>query len=139
MRSKRRGLLFGPREGGCWTFLLQQAWLSFAATAGLAWFFQTPLLVGLATAFFSEAIGLTLFLAVVAQLFWAGDELTWIPDQFYQLLGLLFVLMLLCPLGDRVLANGVFPQLAFAIFCLLGCLLILSLLLRAVMSLRKKS
>lgn len=138
MRSKRRGLLFGPREAGCWTFLLQQAWLSFAATAGLAWFFPNYLTVGIAAFFMSEALGLTLFLAVVAQLFWASETLNWIPDVFYQILGWLFLVMMLCPLAYALMPNQIARPLMLGILCLFGMLLVISLIIRAIMALRDR-
>jgi hypothetical protein len=138
MRSKRRGLLFGPREAGCWTFLLQQSWLSFAATAGLAWFFPTPLMVGIAAFFMSEALGLTLFLVVVAQLFWASYNLMWLPSGFYQILSWLFLVMMLCPLAHALMPNQIAMPLMLGIISLFGLLLAISLIIRAVMALRDR-
>ncbi len=138
MRSNRRGLLFGPREAGCWTFLLQQAWLSCAATAGLAWFFPNPLMVSIAAFFMSEALGLTLFLVAVAQLYWACHTLDWIPDAFYQILGWLFLVMIPCPLAHALMPNQIAMPLMLGILSLFGLLLAISLIIRAVMALRDR-
>ncbi|MBX3171206.1 MAG: hypothetical protein KF760_27605 [Candidatus Eremiobacteraeota bacterium] len=67
MRQRGLGLLFGPREGGCWEFLLCQAWLSGLAASAVAWFTGSRWIWEIARGFLSEAVVITLLLASVAQ------------------------------------------------------------------------
>lgn len=134
MRSTRRGLLFGPREAGCWTFLLWQSWLCSAVSAGLAWLYPHKLLFEICLSFFSEAAALSLFLLVVAQVFWAEERLKWVPDWFYQLLGWLFLLMMGCPIAGLITSIELFLDVFRGLILLYASLLSLSLILRLLLS-----
>lgn len=129
MRNRRRGLLFGPREAGCWHVLLTQAWLC-AVIAGVAAHFTKFVWVQqLALMFASEAVGLTLFLLSVAQAFWFEERfpsLGWL----LQVVGYVFLGTMLC-----LMVLPLFPALGQVIAYLLQFLLAslgLSLLLRIV-------
>ena len=134
MRSSKRGLLFGPREAGCWSFLLWQSWLCSAVSAGLSWLYPHKLLFEICLSFFSEAAALSLFLLVVAQVFWAEERLKWVPNWFYQLLGCLFLLMMACPIVVVITSIDLFLDVFRALFLLFASLLVLSLILRLLLS-----
>jgi hypothetical protein len=106
--------------------------------AGLARLIPTPTVEGIRLLFLSEAILLSLFILTVAQVSWSGEQFEWIPGWFYKLLGWLFLLMLLCPVGHGLLPGALFPALSVSIFVFLAGLMILSLLLRAAMALRDR-
>lgn len=132
MRNRRQGLLFGPREAGCWEFLLGQAWLCALASGAAAYAIRAPALISVAIGFGGEAIGLSLFLLMFAQLFWLEERFPGIPDWCLQVWGWLPPLVILgLPLRHFFpgLGGGLLT-LAVVWLLLLGLSLALRLLLR---------
>ena len=127
IHKARLGLLFGPREAGCWQALISQAWLSTLVAGAAAYFTGNSWLRSLAELFLMEATLLSLFLLAVAQLFWLEDRFSNVPAwcwQVFWFLGLGQILCLLLALL-RPVSLGLF---AFLLLCLM-----VSLLLRLVL------
>ncbi len=123
-------MLFGPREAGCWEFLLLQAW-GFCLIAGaIGWFSGNPVAWKVARGFFAEAFLLTLFLVSVAQSFWVEERFPQIPDRCSELVGYLFVGSLLSLFVGPILQAPVLSVIAGGGFAFLFAQLLFSVVLR---------
>ena len=130
INRSRRGLLFGPREAGCWEFVLGLGWLFTLVTGLLAWLTGNSALRHIAGTFFCIALSTTLLLLSLAQSFWVSERWPSIPDFCYQILGWLLIASIFSPLLARLTDQAWIVN--WGVLYLLGMLtlLLLSLLLR---------
>lgn len=130
MRRANRGLLFGPREAGCWEFLLAQAWSCFLLAAAIGWFTGSLVAWRVASSFFAEGTLLVLLLVSVAQLCWVEERFPRIPGICLQLTGLMVPGFVLFTFAHALSSIPLLALLAFACLAIYGGLLLLSILVR---------
>ena len=135
LNHSRRGLLSGPREGGCWAFLLAQAFLCTLVTGALASITESSVLKTLAEMFLGEAVSITLLLLSLAQSSWVEERWPRIPNACYQLPGWLLVASVLSLVVGNLTGQAWIVHWAIAYVLGMLALLLLSLPLRIVLSL----
>lgn len=130
----RRGLLFGPREAGCWEFVLGLGWKCTLVTGLLAWLTGNFVIRQIAGMFFCLSLSTTLLLLSMAQYVWVSERWPSIPDVCYQVAVWLVIVSIFSPLLARL--TGQIWIVNWGMLYLLGMLtlLLLSLLLRIVLS-----
>ena len=132
MGRGNRGLLFGPREAGCWQTLLTQAFSCGLLAAALGWWTGNRAAWHIAGSFLSEGLAIVLLLTSAAQLFWLEERfprvpLAWIGYSVPAALALLVV--------GGVCGQVLLAQLGLALLALMLGLLLLSIALRLVLAL----
>ncbi|MBT9587748.1 hypothetical protein IV102_30715 [bacterium] len=139
INRSRRGLLFGPREAGCWEFVLGLGWLCTLVTVLLAWLSGNSALRQIAGTFFCIALSTTLLLLSLAQSCWVSERWPSIPDVCYQVSGWLLIASLFSPFLAGL--TGQVWIARWGMLYLLGmvALLLLSLLLRIVLSIWERA
>ena len=131
MRHHNRGLLFGQREAGCCQFLLGQAFSFGLIAAVLGWATGNRTSWRLAGSFLAEGVAIVLLLASVAQSCWLEERFPRFPQGWisYSVLAAFGLLV-----TGGVCDNAPMLQLALGFLALMLGVLLLSMLLRLVLS-----
>ena len=131
VRHCNRGLLFGPREAGCWEFLVFQAFSCGLVASVLGWATGNRTSRHLAGYFWAEGIAIVLLLTSVAQSRWLEERFPRFPQSWIRY-SVLVALWLLVTGG--VCRNFPLLQLALGFLATMLGLLLFSVLLRLVLS-----
>ena len=133
-RRGNLGLLFGPRESGCWEFLLAQAWGFCLITAAIGWFSGSQVAWKVSRSFLFEGLGITLLLLSVAQVCWVGERFPQIPGGCYNALFYLLVGSSLGMILAGVISSPDLAAVAFGGLTFLLGVLLLSVLTRILLA-----
>lgn len=138
VRRRNLGLLFGPREAGCWEFLLGQAWISCLVAAAIGWLAHSPVAWKVARGCFAEAMSITLLLTSVAQWVWLEERFPQIPDACFTTVGYMALAFFPLLFVNAFFSSPLLSLLALACFAIPLFLLVLSLLTRIFLALGER-